>query len=401
MIDDLSIGELGPVGGPTLPAHFYFHVPFCRSKCSYCDFASVSGADPQLAFAVFAGMESEVRRWALSALPGVVETIYIGGGTPSLHAAPVGRLLERVQRNLQVRPDAEITVEANPDSLTPSALEALLEGGANRISVGVQAFDDTVLKLLGRVHDARQARETLRLVRDAGVELSVDLICGVPGQSMASWVESLEQTLDGGARHVSVYPLAVEEGTPLEAAISGGIVDEPDPDLAADMMIVAEKRLAEAGIQRYEVANYAAPGHESHHNTAYWTGGSYVGIGPAAHGMLDPAAARTGGVFFGGAGGDVARVRYANTSDIDAWLTGAPVTVEVLTAEEATREDVMLGLRVARGVADAAVAVAGVRDVLMSLASEGLVERVGGRWRTTQRGWLLGNRVFGRVWAGE
>ena len=397
-----GMDEYGESTGPCMPAHFYFHVPFCRSKCSYCDFASVSGASPDVAFAVFTGMEAEVVRWGASALPGVVETVYVGGGTPSLHAAPVGRLLENVRRVLHVRDDAEITVEANPDSLTPAALAALLDGGANRISVGVQAFDDGVLRLLGRVHDSRQARAALKLVRDAGVDLSVDLICGVPGQSMASWVESLEQTLDAGALHVSVYPLALEEGTPLAAAVSGGLVSEPDPDLAADMMLLAEKRLGQAGIARYEVANYAAPGHESRHNTAYWTGRSYVGTGPGAHGMLEPDVARTVGLFRSrDKSDDVARVRYSNTADIDGWLTGAPVAVETLTAAEKAREDVMLGLRLVVGVRAEAVAAAGVEAVLRALADDGLTELVDARWRTTQRGWLLGNEVFRRVWTAE
>ena len=399
---DESFDEYGHANDSGLPEHFYFHVPFCRSKCSYCDFNSYSGCEAGEVFAVFAGMEAETRRWGFASLPGVVATIYVGGGTPSLHSAPVGRLLEGVRRELSVREDAEITVEANPDSLSPASLEALLDGGANRISVGVQAFDDEVLRLLGRLHDSRQARAALALVRDAGVELCVDLICGVPGQSMASWVESLEQTLDAGAEHVSVYPLSIEEGTPLAAAISGGLVAEPDPDLAADMMLLAESRLAEAGIARYEVANYAVPGHESRHNSAYWTGRSYVGTGPGAHGMLEPGTARTVGMYLpSDPAGDVARVRYANPAEIDRWLMGAPAEVELLSANEVAREDVMLGMRLVRGVRASQVSAAGLDEVLGSLRRDGLVELAEGRWRTTQRGWLLGNEVFRRVWTGE
>jgi oxygen-independent coproporphyrinogen-3 oxidase len=394
--------EFDDAAGPSMPAHFYFHVPFCRAKCAYCDFNSFSGSDPQEVFAVFAGMESEVRRWSFSSLPGVIETVYVGGGTPSLHAAPVGELLSHVASTLPLREDAEITVEANPDSLTPFALEALLEGGANRISVGVQAFDDGVLRLLGRLHDSRQARAALAVVRDAGVSLAVDLICGVPGQSMASWAESLEQALDSGARHISVYPLAIEEGTPLEAAVSGGLVPMPDSDLAADMMLLAQSRLAEAGIARYEVANYAAPGHESRHNNAYWTGASYVGIGPGAHGMLTPPTARTVGLYFNPeAAADVARVRYANPGEVTRWLMAEPGDTELLTAREAAREDVMLGMRLTRGVAAPQVVAAGLASTLARLADDGLVTLAENRWRTTERGWLLGNEVFGRIWTAE
>ncbi|HEY5540199.1 MAG TPA: radical SAM family heme chaperone HemW [Coriobacteriia bacterium] len=397
-----AFNEFDDAEAPGLPEHLYFHVPFCRSKCSYCDFNSFADCDAQSVFAVFAGMEAEVRRWSVTALPGVIATVYVGGGTPSLHAAPVGRLLEHVRQELLVRDDAEITVEANPDSLTPSALEALLEGGANRISVGVQAFDDSVLRLLGRIHDARQARAALSLVREAGVDLSVDLICGVPGQSMASWAESLEQALDAGARHVSVYPLSIEEGTPLAAAVSGGRVPDPDPDLAAEMMLLAESRLAEAGVARYEVANYAVPGHESRHNSAYWTGRSYIGTGPGAHGMLEASTARTIGMYRADpSGDDVARVRYANPGDIQRWFAGTPCEIELLSTDEAAREDVMLGLRLVRGVLASQVSAAGLDGVLRSLGADGLTELADGRWRTTQRGWLLGNVVFGRVWAGE
>ena len=402
MSDLGDTSEFGRGGDSGLPEHFYFHVPFCRSKCSYCDFTSYAGCDAQEVFAVFAGMEAEVHRWSLASLPGVISTVYVGGGTPSLHAAPVGQLLDQVRHHLPLRGDAEITVEANPDSLSAAALEALLAGGATRISVGVQAFDDGVLRLLGRLHDSRQARVALSLVHDAGIELSVDLMCGVPGQSMASWVESLEQALDSGAKHLSIYPLAIEDGTALSVAISAGLVAEPDPDIAAEMMLVAQTRLAASSIARYEVANYAAPGHESVHNSAYWTGKSYVGIGPGAHGMLQPGTARTVGMYFGDATAEeVARVRYANVGEIDAWLMGAPADVELLSAGEVSREDVMLGLRLVRGVRAAQVSAAGLDGVLESLRRDGLTELVDGRWLTTERGWLLGNVVFGRVWTGE
>ena len=386
---------------PQLPAHLYVHVPFCASKCAYCDFASVAGSDSQQVLAVFSGISAEVRRWGMSALPGVLETVYVGGGTPSLHADAVARLLQRVAHDLPVRDGAEVTVEANPDSLDEQALEALLGGGANRISVGVQAFDDRVLRLLGRLHDARAARRAATLVHEAGCELSVDLICGVPGQSMASWVETLEEALETGAKHLSIYPLAIEEGTPLAAAISGGIVEEPDPDVAADMMLVGAERLARSGIVRYEVANYAAPGHEARHNTAYWTGRAYIGCGPGAHGMLDIQTARAVGLYVPTAGEDVARVRYSANGDVDGWLTGTSGEIETLTRDQALREDVMLGMRLAEGVEARVVARARLESVFADLARDGLVESADGFWRTTTRGWLLGNEVFGRIWNRE
>jgi oxygen-independent coproporphyrinogen-3 oxidase len=264
----------------------------------------------------------------------------------------------------------------------------------------VQAFDDRVLRFLGRRHDAKQARQALARVREVGVALSIDLMCGIPGQSAASWAESLEEALDAGAGHVSVYPLSIEEGTALAAAVSSGLVAEPDSDVAAEMMQAAEKRLAEAGLRRYEVASFALPGAEARHNSAYWTGASYMGIGPGAHGMLSAGVARTIGLLGAGVGGDVARVRYANESNPVGWLRGEAGGIELLGAEEAAREDVMLGMRLVRGVPAVQVADAGLAEVLASLAEDGLAELVDARWRTTERGWLLGNEVFRRIWTG-
>ena len=168
------------------------------------------------------------------------------------------------------------------------------------------------------------------------------------------------------------------------------------------MMLLAEARLAKDGILRYEVANYAATGHESRHNTAYWTGEPYVGTGPGAHGMLSPETARTIGLYLRrDLAEDVARVRYANPCSADRWLMAAPPEIELLTAAEAAREDVMLGMRLVRGVSASRVETAGLRSVLETLASDGLTELADGRWRTTQRGWLLGNEVFGRIWGAE
>ena len=395
------------VDGPRLPAHVYVHVPFCASKCDYCDFSSVAGASPATIRAVFTGVKTQLTRWQTTGLEGVLETVYVGGGTPSLVVDEVAGVLGRIAEQFVVHPRAEITVEANPDSLISDAVRTLRDAGTTRISVGVQSFDDGVLRMLGRRHDARRASLACEAVVESGLALSVDLICGVPGQTMASWAATLERVLATGARHVSVYPLAIEEGTPLAAAVSTGLVAEPDPDEAAEMMVLAEELLGQRGIARYEVANYAAAGCESVHNTAYWTGAPYLGVGPAAHGMLDAATARAVGLLgdAGDAEREAARVRYANAADIDDWLTLHGDTVELLSSDEARREDVMLGMRLTRGIPAEQVSAAGLDDVFASLARDALVELTGAdgaaRWRATRRGWLLGNEVFGRIWAGE
>ncbi|MDO8986658.1 MAG: coproporphyrinogen III oxidase, partial [Coriobacteriia bacterium] len=245
-------------------------------------------------------------------------------------------------------------------------------------------------------------------IRASGLDRSIDLMCGIPGQTNASWTGSIEQAVATGAQHISVYPLTLEEGTPLQVACDSGLVATPDPDVAADMMEIAEQLLGMRGLPRYEVANFAAPGHEARHNLAYWTGRSYMACGPAAHGMLDAATAHSVGLLTqADLDAGVARVRSAAPADIELWLTSGEMTTETLNADEVAREDVMLGLRLIRGVSAAEVTRARLDDVMTDLARLGLVECFsagpihGERWRTTRRGWLMGNEVFGRVWSGE
>ena len=398
----------GELLGARMPAHLYVHVPFCASKCGYCDFGSVAGAREDVVQNVFAGIRTQLARWSETGLLGVLDTIYVGGGTPSLYPNDVAYLLAFIAEKFVVHGDAEITVEANPDSLSPAAASAFARAGATRVSVGVQSFDDHVLRVLGRRHDVLAARAACATVVDAGLDLSIDLICGVPGQSMTSWSDTLESAWESGARHVSVYPLSIEDGTDLQVAISAGLLGTPDPDEAASMMLLAESTFGYHGLARYEVASYATDSrHESRHNTAYWSGRPYIGVGPGSHGMLDAATARAAG-FAEAEDAAPARIRYANSVNIEQWLHGAGGTVEPLTAEEVVREDVMLGMRLVRGVSSRQVAEAGLTGVLESLAADGLVElasdvtsKPGPNWRTTQRGWLLGNQVFSRVWTGE
>ncbi len=389
------------LAGPRLPSHLYVHVPFCRSKCAYCDFGTVPDAPVDTVAAVYAGIEGELTQWAAAGLPGVLETVYIGGGTPSAWPAPTASLLHHIRSAFLVHPAAEVCVEANPDSLDATVAAVLSEAGATRISVGAQSFDDDVLSVLGRRHDAAGSASACRAVMRAGLELSVDLICGVPGQSFGSWMCTLAAAVATGARHISVYPLSLEEGTALSLAVDAGLVTEPDPDLAAEMMVAAEESLAAVGMERYEVASYAVPGHTSRHNTAYWTGRTYVGAGPGAHGMLDVRTARTLGMAVGADPELDGRVRYVHEPDPERWLTGRGDRVEVLTAPEALREDVMLGLRLAKGVDGDDMDRAGLTGAAHRLRGSGLLELVDGRWRTTRRGWLLGNEVFAAVWAGE
>ncbi len=386
---------------PALPEHLYVHVPLCRSKCAYCDFYSITERDlplplDDLASALLTQSLSWFERGLASRQ---LDTLYIGGGTPTMLGPALAGLVDGLRGRLGFGPGAEVTVEANPDSLDDALVALLAEAGVTRVSLGVQSFHDDVLRTLGRAHDATRAIAAARTVREWGLALSVDLMCGIPGQSMGSWIAGVEHAIGTGAEHISVYPLSLESGTPMAAEVLLGRLAEPDPDAAAEMMIVGGEILAREGFERYEVANYAKPGSESRHNTAYWTGKEYLGVGPGAHGMLSAGTARAAGMIVPQ---DAARVRYAIACEMESGLQPVPrVDVEMLSAEEAAREDVMLGLRLTRGVDAALVARAGVAGVLERLSATGLVERAESRWRLTEGGWLLGNEVFGDVWAGE
>ena len=403
---------IAPTSSPPptpLATALYVHVPFCVSKCAYCDFASAVGDErwhtPYVDAVLYAA-----DHWSSYDVLDDVASLYIGGGTPTLLGAELVRLITGLRELAGLRVGAEVTVETNPETTDQRGIAALAAAGVNRFSLGVQSFDDAVLGTLGRRHSVACAVAAADVLERSGQRFSVDLICGVPGQSTASWRESVERAIATRAAHVSVYPLSIEEGTPLARAIDEGRMSEPDPDAAAEMMELASALLGTAGLDRYEVANYARPGEESRHNSSYWTGLAYLGLGPSAASMLPPisfapiAASEGWEAVPEGA----ARCRFATTSDTAEWLRNplrAPAETEYLTARETAREDVMLGMRRSVGVPAEEVAAAGLGAVLESLAVSGLVElargETGERWRPTARGWLLGNEVFGRIWSGE
>jgi oxygen-independent coproporphyrinogen-3 oxidase len=408
----LHAADAGTPLAPT-PVSLYVHVPFCLSKCAYCDFYSKVGAADDYARFVDAAL-FEVGHWSHYDLLDDVPTMYIGGGTPTVLGQDLLRLVSGLRDTARLRPDAEITVETNPETTGAALVAALVDAGVNRFSLGVQSFDDAALRTLGRCHDAEKAREAIGILRDAGVPFSIDLICGVPGQSFESWDATLEEAVASGARHVSVYPLTVEDGTPLAVSVAAGDVADPDADTAADMMIAAEVALAAAGLPRYEVASYAQPGHEARHNVVYWTGGAYLGVGPHAASMLGyddfgRVAAGEGWTVSGSTGISSSRARFTRDTTLEAYLRRPltqPEPLELLTADEVAREDIMLGLRLTEGVASADVEAAGLVEVLTGLAERELVTLDSDtdgveRWRVTQSGWLLGNQVFGAVWAGK
>ena len=408
----------------------YLHVPFCVSRCAYCGFYSQAtcAGDARIAEYV-ACLRKLVASLGSAGMLSHVKTAYIGGGTPTLAGEQLIRLAREV--SLQCPELVEFTSEANPDSLSGSLASGLRCAGITRVSLGVQTLSDAELRGLGRAHTSRQALEAAHVVKAAGLNLSCDLMCGIPGQTPASWRASLEGVLAAGADHVSCYPLSIEEGTPFDDAVLAGAMQLPDADLQADMMLEAASVLGKAGLQRYEVASYARLGHACRHNIAYWTGACYLGLGAAAASMLTPGLACEVGETLGlradgdsaDAGAnlvdalacqpDAARVRLSFPDDAGAFVhaagaaMGPRVFLETLTSRKAAAEDLMLAMRMVRGASRDVLEGAVERgipreklDAAVKLAcKDGLAELdATGSLCPTQKGWLLGNELFGIMW---
>lgn len=427
----------------------YLHVPFCVSRCAYCDFATSACADEQRMDAYVEALCLQLRRAAKAGLLGQVRTIYIGGGTPThLGSRRLNTLVYTLSLSVSLENVIEFTCEANPESIDERMVADLFSLGVNRFSIGAQSFDDAVLRGYGRIHDVAAIDAALAAVRMRTNNVSLDLICGGPGQSMESWKESLRRAIDADVSHVSVYPLMLEDGTPLARRVEAGECEVADEDLQADMMLEAERMLTAAGFERYEVASYAKPGFPSYHNTTYWTGAEYLGLGAGASSMLSAEMAQLTfdtDIFDVGKGTDgwqrsrsdsarsvrqstglshslcnslcasathprfprtstdIARVRIAASSDDIAFARslGRPhVELEMLGGYESAVEDLMLGMRRSIGVTREQVQdVEGAPAVFERLEALGLVREQGTRFVPTQRGWLFGNEVYGAIWS--
>ena len=325
----------------------YAHVPFCAQKCRYCDFDSRSFAPCELGAALDAYFEQLYARLDVFGKAGALDqisTVYVGGGTPSLAEE---RLVELARRIRAWCAPVEFTCEANPESLSAELAVALAKVGVTRVSLGAQTLDNTELTAIGRIHDADRALAAIATVKEAGLDVSCDLMCGLPGQTAVSWKRTLDGVLTAAPHHVSVYPLTLEEGTPLYRMACRDESLEPDEDFQAACMDVARELLGAAGYHPYEVASYALDGHECAHNIAYWTGQGYLGLGRSAAGMLDAEDFdRLAGLFPGvSSRGDAHRVRLLQRDD-DATAFEA----EYLSQREAAAEDLMLACRMTRGV---------------------------------------------------
>lgn len=365
------------------PLSLYIHVPFCRSKCAYCDFASFPGREGEWG-RYFEVLWGEMEGWKGELSGRDVATVFFGGGTPTLvEAGYIEETLARARRIWPFAPDAEITLEGNPGTLTPQKLAIYRQAGVNRLSMGAQSFDDGLLKSLGRIHTAAQVGEAVRMARDAGFSnINLDLMYALPGQTMAQWRDTLEAALGLGVPHISAYSLIVEEGTPMAARVARGEAVVPDDDAVNALQREAVSRLAAAGLARYEISNYARPGFECRHNLVYWNRGDYLGLGSAAHSLVDG-------------------TRFSNPATLDGYLSGARrLDQQRLTAADAMEETLMLSTRTTRGLDLAAWSAAfgapferGREAALAKLAAGGFIEISDGFLRLTPRGMQVQDAV--------
>jgi oxygen-independent coproporphyrinogen-3 oxidase len=360
-------------------AGLYIHIPFCRSRCSYCDFAT-GLYESEIAERYVNAVVQEIDSSSLSGAH--VDTIYFGGGTPSLlEPAQLERILSALYDRFDVAPESEITLEINPGSVTEAKLRDFRQAGINRASFGAQTFDDRELAKLGRSHTAADARRTFRDLRAAGfANVSFDLIAGLPGQTLSGWQRNVAEALQLAPEHLSFYLLEVHSGTPLAQHIQRGLQPEPDEDLAAVMYTSMLERAAEAGYEHYEISNLCRPGFESRHNTKYWTGTPYFGFGCSAHSY------------------DGKSRRWSNHRDVLEYVRLVeggffPISErQDLTEEDRRAESLFLGLRLMRGVS---------RDLCKNYETDlerfrqaGLLELDGDCVRLTRSGALWSNEVF-------
>ncbi|MBZ5573602.1 MAG: radical SAM family heme chaperone HemW [Acidobacteriia bacterium] len=386
-----------------MPLGLYLSVPFCRTKCTYCNFASdvFSKAvfqryidrvcqDIECCVATAEQMGGRLERAA--------DSIYLGGGTPTvLEIEQLERLFVTISQNFEVSSTAEITVECAPGTLTDAVIETLRRCGVNRVSLGVQSFVDQEAASVGRLHNRTAVLNDITRLRAAGVtNINVDLIAGLPHQTAESWGSSLQQTIASGAPHVSVYMLEVDEDSRLgRELIAGGTRYHahfvPDEDLTADMYLMACEQLEAAGVRQYEISNFARDGYESRHNLKYWTRQPYLGFGVDAHSMLVNA---------------VGAVRFSTPDALEEYMAGKGLNQAAVDRQDALEETFFLGLRLSRGVDLDQVAtdfgsgeVSSLAPVVDDLVKTGLLERRQEIIRLTSRGRLLSNEVFQRFLA--
>lgn len=365
----------------------YIHIPFCKAKCDYCDFYSLPNREGAMDDYLKA-LIAHIRETAPLTRGWQVDTVYIGGGTPSVFGAKrMVRLLKEVRHRFDVARDAEITCECNPESADRPFLTAVRRAGVNRVSLGMQSACDAELKAVRRLHDYPQVVKAVEDARKAKIKnLSLDLIYGLPGQDMDSWKKSLEAALSLAPEHLSCYGLKVEPGTPLDGRVTRGEV-LPDDDTQADMYLWTVERLKQAGYLQYEISNFARPGFQSRHNLKYWMGKPYIGFGPGAHSD------------FGGR-------RYSFVRDLDGYISGilsggAVIdSSELIPRRERSGEYLMLRLRTVRGIEEweyrreFSLDFDAIEQKLAEYEHQGWAVKEGRYWHFTPQGFLVSNQLI-------
>ena len=366
----------------------YVHIPFCRSKCEYCDFYSIPGARSRdLMDRYLDAVILHIREAAQGAAGYEVDTVYFGGGTPSFFGAGgLARIFAEIDRRFDVSRDAEVTLEANPDSVTLPMLTQLRRAGFNRISIGVQSDIDEQLKALGRPHNYKQAQPAGSMARRAGFNnVSVDLMFGLPNQTREQWMQTLRNVIDLKADHISCYGLKVEPGTKLYEYRA--CANLPDDDAQADMYFYAVETLEQFGYHQYEISNFAKDGYICRHNMKYWTGDEYLSFGPCA-------------------ASDFAGKRFTIAPDIEKYMDGVLnkgailSECETVPMRERAGEYLMLRLRTVDGVEEGEYTKSfllpfePLEEVFQKLAKQDLCKNVSGRWRLTPKGFMLSNSII-------
>lgn len=377
------MNELKPLG-------IYIHIPFCRSKCQYCDFYSIGGSrDRRLVDNYLEALAVHFKEAGALATDYIVDTVYFGGGTPSFFGADnLRRIFAELQHRFRVDKDAEITFEANPDSVTESLLKKLRAEGFNRMSLGVQSDRDDVLQKLGRPHNYEQARAAVHSARKCGFDnVSLDLMYGLPNQTAPQWKETLRHVLELKPEHISCYGLKVEEGTPLWEYKDAANL--PSDEVQAEMYLDTVSILDEFGYGQYEISNFAKPGYESRHNLKYWLGEEYIGFGPAA-------------------ASDFAGKRYTYVRNIETYVRGVlkqdiPILAEcdAIPARERAGEYVMLRLRTTQGISpeeyekNYLMPFEPLLEIILPLEQRDLFYQKDGHWILTPKGFLVSNQIIG------
>ena len=360
----------------------YIHIPFCIKKCIYCDFISIP-YDGALAKGYADALCAELRLRKDSA--GELKTVYFGGGTPSLMPEDFfERLFSCIRDVFTISPSAEISVEANPGTISISKIGTLLSLGVNRVSIGVQSLHDEELRTLGRVHTSGEALKSVRLVKDLGVSnISLDLMYGIPWQTQETWRETLNKTMELGPSHISAYEMTPEEKTPLYGLLKTGALELPDEGLVLEMYDSAIDFLSSNNYEHYEISNFARPGSRCLHNMNYWNRGEYIAAGTGAHSFLQG-------------------LRAKNTSDVHAYIErmqgGLSPDVETteVTPDESIREFIFLGLRKREGIdlKDNKLRETAIASALDDLIDRGHLEIVNDRLKLTRKGLVLSNSIL-------